>query len=132
MSYEVYAGTQVVRMKAGAAVVKSRALKPGSAVNEVIHAVDITDLVVGVALNSADSGDWVSVQIGGIAKMEAAEAITVWAEVMVQDAANDGSIAPAAGATARSLGVALVAATADGDIIPVQLRLPTLKGPPNS
>jgi hypothetical protein len=132
MAYESYSDTDIIHMKAGATVAAHRAVKL-SAADTVIHCVDITDLCVGVALIGGSTGDFISIQYRGIAKMEAAEAITVNAEVMVQDAANDGSIAPAAGATARSIGVALEPATnGDGDIISVLLNLPNVKQPPNS
>lgn len=133
MAYEAYSDSDVIRMKAGAAVTKHRAVKLDTTVDTVIHSVAIADLTVGVSLNTVASGEWVSVQVRGIAKLEAAAAITLGDEVMVQAASADGSIATSAGATARSLGVALEGATnGDADVISVLLRCPTLKGPANS
>lgn len=133
MAYEAYNDTDVIRMKAGAAVTKHRALKLDSTVDQVVHSAAIADLTIGVSLETVASGEWVSVQYRGIAKLEAAAAITLGQEVMVQAAAADGSIDAAAGATARSIGVALEAASnGDSDVIAVLLSLPALKGPANS
>lgn len=133
MAYESYSDTDVIKMKCGAAVTAHRAVKLDSTVDTVIQATAITDLVVGVALETGATGDWIPVQYRGIAKLECAAAVTLGAEVMVQAAAGDGSIDVSGGATARSIGVALEAGSnGDGDVIAVLLNLPALKGPPNS
>ena len=133
MAIASYSDTDVISFLAGAAVTKNRVVKLDTTANQVIHAAAIADLSIGVALNTAASGELVNVQYRGIAKIEVAAAVTLGAEVMGQAAAADGSIDVAAGATARSLGVALEAGSnGDGDVIAVLLNAPTLKGPANS
>lgn len=123
-------GSEPISMNAGAAITKDRLVKI-SAANTVIATAAITDLALGAALHTAASGDNnVPIQVFGVAKLTAAAAISVGAEVM-PDSGGGGKIATASGATARSVGVALEAAGADGDVISV-LLLPCPKGPANS
>jgi|GEM_PF-2418548 len=91
----------------------------------------IADLAIGVSLQSAASGDVISLQTHGIAKITASAAITAGDEVMVT-ASGSGKVSTSSGATARSVGVAMTAAAADGDIIEVLIQLPNVKGPANS
>ena len=116
---------------AGAAIVANRLVKLDTTEGQVIHTAAITDDAVGASLKTYASGDaGVEVQIGGIVKLTAAAAISLGAQVM-PDSGGAGKIATAAGATAVSCGVALQAASADGDVISV-LLLPALKAPANS
>lgn len=131
MAFENYSDSDIIKLKAGAAVTAHRAVKI-SAADTCIQSAAIADGAIGVALVTAASGEWFPVQVRGVAKLEAAAAISAGDEVMVQAAAGDGSIDVAAGATAKSIGVALEAATADGDLIAVLLNTPSLKGPANS
>lgn len=131
--YEVYSDSDVISMRANAAVVKHRAVKLHTVEGEVVHSAAIADVTIGVALGDAAAGEHVAVQVKGVAKLECAAAVTLGAQVMVQAASADGSIDVAAGATANSLGIALQAGSnGDGDVIAVLLNTPTLKGPANS
>lgn len=131
MAFENYSDSDVIKLKCGATVAAHRAVKL-SAADTCIQSAAIADGAIGVSLVGGSSGEWIPVQVRGIAKLEAAAAITVGNEVMVQAAAGDGSIDDAAGATAVSIGVALETADADGDLIAVLLATPTVKGPANS
>lgn len=73
--------------------------------------------VVGVAGFDAAIGESVTVYAGGVQRPTASGAIAVGAKVM---AAAAGKIATI-GAGANPLGIALVAAAADGDVIDVQM-----------
>jgi hypothetical protein len=131
MAYENYAGISPLPFQAGAAIGQYRAVKQGTTAHQVIATTAITDVVMGVAqISAAAAEDQVPVQIGGVAKMVAGAAIALGAQVMPQ-ASGAGKVITAAGATAVSCGVALEAAAADGDIIPVRL-IPNASGPANS
>lgn len=132
MAYESYADTDIIKMKCGATVAAHRCVKL-SAADTVIQSAAIADQTIGVSLVGGSSGDWIPVQIRGIAKVECAAAVTLNTQVMVQAAAGDGSIDDAAGATAYSIGIALEAGTGgDGAIVAVLLTTPVSKGPPNA
>lgn len=80
-----------------------------------------TDDPIGVADYAAASGDLVAIRLlseGATLEMKAAGAITLEADVY---AAADGEIQalPTAAGTYRKIGIAMEAATADGDIIEV-------------
>jgi hypothetical protein len=117
---------------AGAAVGQYRAVKLDTTAGRVVVTSAITDLAVGVALVAADAaGDQLSVQTFGVAKCVASGAITLGDQVM-PTSSGSGKVVTAAGATAKSLGVALQAAAADGDIIEVLLATPNVNGIANS
>jgi hypothetical protein len=107
---------------AGAAITANRLVELSAA--DTVTATDaITDLPLGVALVAATAaGDLVPVQQFGVAKLTASAAISVGAQVM-PTASGAGKVSTSSGATARTVGVALEAAGADGDIIKVQLLL---------
>lgn len=104
----------------GAAVSAKRLLKLSS--GEVVHnTVTATDDPIGVSQYAAADGDALAVRFindDGTFEITAAGAITAGAEVY---AADDGKVQalPAAAATYRKIGIALEAATADGDIIEI-------------
>lgn len=125
------AGTSAVPMVAGGTIAQYRALEFSAAPNVVTAANAIADITLGASMTSASSGEQLMVQIAGIAKMTASAAITAGAEVMVT-ASGSGKVSTAAGATANSLGVALTAALADGDVVEVLLHVPNVKGAANS
>ena len=102
-----------------------------SAANTVTATSAITNVALGVALIDATTGGLVPVQQFGKAKVVASDAILVGAQVM-PTASGSGKCVTAAGATARSIGVALTAAGGDGDVIEVQLSVPPTSGPANS
>ena len=98
---------------------------------QVVVTTGITSPALGVAMNSAVAGGHVKVQQFGVGKLTAKAAISLGAQVMPVGSGG-GLIATAAGATAKSIGVALQAALADGDVIEVQLAIPPVFGPANS
>lgn len=116
---------------AGGTISQYRLVKLDSTQGQVIATAAITDVAVGGSLASAVSGGTVPVQPYGKVKLTAAAAISLGAQVM-PDSGGGGKIATAAGATAVSVGLALEAAGADGDIIEVLLTAPNVKGPANS
>lgn len=116
---------------AGAAIGINRAVKLDSTAGRVIATSAIADDCEGVAMNAVTAvGQTVSVQKTGKAKMVASAAIALNAQVM-PTAAGAGKISTAAGATAKSIGKALQAAGADGDVIEVELQL-GVNGPANA
>jgi hypothetical protein len=132
MAQEQRSSTDIVSMQCGAAVVQGCAVKMDTTVNTVIHSTAITSATIGVAMTSGATGEWIPVQIRGIAKMKCAAAVTLNTEVMVQAAAGNGTICDATGATARCLGVALEASAGAGEFVKVLLNLPAVKHPPNA
>ena len=135
MASENLAGTSPLPMTAGADILAHRLVKCGTTDLSCIPSVAIADVSVGVSLVGVSSGAQLPVQIAGVAKVTAKAAITIGAEVMAHatsTAADKGKCETAAGATALSVGVALQAATADGDIIMVLLHTPNVKGAANS
>lgn len=116
---------------AGAAISQFRAVVLDSTAGQVVAGSAITGLCIGASLVEATAaGDPMPVQTQGIAKLTASAAISLGAEVMITGSGS-GKVSTASGATAVSLGIALEAATADGDIISVLLR-PMVKSPANS
>ncbi len=115
----------------GAAIGINRCVKL-SAVNTGIVTTAITETPIGIALiSAAGAGELVPLQTVGIAKCVAAEAITIGTEVMCTSS-GAGKVSIAAGATAKSIGVAMSASGADGDTIEILLALPGVKGPANA
>jgi len=87
----------------------------------VLNTAASTDDPIGVAMDKKSAGDVVAVSFlksGGSLEMVAAGAISAGAVVY---ASADGKVQalPAAAATYRQVGIALEAATADGDVIEV-------------
>ena len=105
---------------AGADVEAHRLVKLSS--GDVIHnTATATDDPVGVTQRAADSGDDVTVRTindSGTFEITAAGAISQGAEVYAA-AAGKVQALPAAAGTYRRIGLALEAATADGDIIEI-------------
>lgn len=117
---------------AGGTIAQYRAVKLDSTAGQVVAATAITDNTVGASMVSASSGQTLSVQTFGKVKLTASAAITLGDQVMVT-ASGAGKVSTAAGATAKSIGVALEAASADGDIIEVLLHGgPNVNGPANT
>lgn len=123
-------GISPLGFKAGGTIVKNRLVKLDSTAGQVIACTAITDVPVGVALEAASSGDTVAVQTQGVAMVVASGVVALGAQVM-PTASGAGKCITAAGATAQSVGVALAAAAADLDEIPVLLRI-GVNGPANS
>ena len=102
-----------------------------SAANTVIVTAAIATVPLGVATTAATAaGELVTVQQFGKVKCVASAAVTIGDELM-PTASGAGKVSTLAGATARSIGQALTAATADGDVIEVQLNI-GLKSPVGS
>ena len=102
-----------------------------STAGQVVVTTGITSLAIGAAMNSAVAGGLVQVQQYGIAKLTAKSAITLGDQVMPVGSGG-GLIDNSAGATAKSIGVAMTAALADGDVIEVMLAIPPVFGPANA
>ncbi len=125
-------GVNPISFKAGAAIGINRMVKLDSTAGRVVVCSAITDLAIGVALNSAAAaGESVSVQTYGKAKVVASDAISLGAQLM-PTASGAGKVVTAAGATAKSCGVALQASGADGDTIEALLAVPCVNGIANS
>lgn len=126
-----FAGTQnpmaipYWRAKAGGTVTKGALLKLDTTEGQVIVTTAITDLVVGVAIASASSGDEVSIQSYGIALVPITAAVSLGDQLMPGAA---GLCTTAAGATAKNFGVALQAGAATPDMIAVLLACPNVNG----
>lgn len=116
---------------AGATIGQYRAVKLDTTANTVIVTAAIADLPIGVAMISGVAGENIPVQQFGKAKCVASAAVSIGDELMAT-ASGAGKVSTLAGATARGIGVALTAATTDGDIIEVQLGAPALKSPVGS
>lgn len=131
MSHTNLAGISPLPLVAGGAILQHR-LVALSAANTVTATSAITDLAIGVSTAAAAAaGDQVPVQFGGVARITASAAISAGAQVM-PTASGAGKCVTAAGATAKSVGVALEAAAADGDVIAVLLATPNVNGIANS
>lgn len=128
-----YEGSTPNSFIAGGAITANRLVMPDTTEGQVIATTGITSQAMAVSINTLASGDVGEFQTTGVAKLEAASAITLGDEV-VPDAGGGGKIATAvsAGATARSVGIALQAAGGAGEIITVKLALPVSKGPANT
>lgn len=134
MSSYNLAGVSQLPFDAGAAILANR-LVYVSGDEAVSPTTAITNVGIGAVALAASSGDKVAVQCFGVVKLTAQAAITAGAQVMPYAAgstdADKGKIATAAGATAVSCGIALEAATNDGDVIAV-LLIPTVNSPASS
>jgi len=118
---------QKIPLTAGAAVDEFRAVKIGAADSTVIEAVDGAAAIVGVSEFAVAAGAEVTVQVSGVARVKAGGVI---ARGSMVTAAADGVVvaaAPASGANAYTLGIALATA-ADGDEIPVLLSQGVIQG----
>lgn len=126
-----YSGTNPVSFKAGEAITVGRALKLDSTEGQVLHSTAITDAVIGVALETVASGEMVSVlPAGPIVKMVPSAAVALGAQVM-PTGSGAGKVSTAAGATARSIGVAITEAGAADELFEVML-LSSLNSAANS
>jgi len=116
---------------AGASIAANTLVKMDSTEGQVINTAAITDVAIGVALNTVASGEQVQVQTSGVAKiLTTAVAIATIGSQVMPDGGGGGKIAVAAGATAVSVGLTEQAA-AGSDVIKVRLCVPNLKAPAN-
>lgn len=116
---------------AGGTIGINRAVALHTTEGQVVVTSAITDIAIGVATNSASTGEMVTVQLFGKAKAVASAAISVGAEVM-PTGSGSGKVATASGATAVSMGLCLSAAGADGDTIEILLACPNVRGSANT
>jgi hypothetical protein len=121
-----------IEMEAEAAITAKRLVKLGTAPGQVIHTAAITDVVAGVALNSAAAGARVTIQLDGIAEVACKTGVTYLDQIM-PDGGGAGLCATAAGITAKSCGQAGgTTTTAEGEIQKVWLRTMNVNGIANS
>lgn len=113
---------------AGAAIAARRIVK-FSAAETVIQGAAATDSLVGVSSDiAAASGENVEIVTHGIAYVEAGAAIAIGALVTSDSVGRGVTAGPAAGANNRTIGIALEAASAAGDIIRVLLSPGSVQG----
>lgn len=113
---------------AGAAITSFRIVK-FSAANTVIQAAAATDLSIGLSNEvSPVAGERCDIVLTGIGYLEAGAAFALGAK-LTSDAQGRGiTAAPAAGANAQIAAIALEAATAAGDVVPVLLAQGVMQG----
>lgn len=122
----------VIEMEAEAAITARRLVKLGTAPGQAIHTSAITDVVIGVAINTAAIGERVQIQTDGIAEVACKAGVAYLAQVM-PDSGGAGLCATAAGATAKSCGQACgTTTTAENEIQKVWLRTINVNGIANS
>lgn len=132
MAESNFLGVSPINFKAGAAIGINRLVMLDTTTNTVIVTTAITDLAIGVALEAASAaGDNVPVQMFGKAKVVASGSLTLGAQLM-PTSSGAGKVITAAGATAKSIGVALQSAGADGDTIECLLSTPNVNGVANT
>lgn len=117
---------------AGAAVSQYRLVKLDSTEGQVVVTSAITDVALGASMEAATAaGQLIPVQQFGKVKLTASGPISLGDQLM-PTGSGSGKVVTASGATAKSIGIALQAAGADGDIIEVQLAPLNVNGPANS
>lgn len=113
---------------AGAAILAHRILKFDAAADTVVQAAASTDLLVGVSDLGADAADdRVDVILDGIALVEYGGTIAAGARLTTDADGKAVAAAPAAGANAQIIGVAMVAGVA-GDIGSVRIAPSVMQG----
>jgi hypothetical protein len=103
-------------------------VKPGSNDYDVVAAAAATDKIIGVTTEvGAVSGEPCDVIHDGIADVKLGGTVTR-GDLITSDANGNGvTAAPATGANARIVGIALVSGVA-GDVIPVDIELGSMQG----
>lgn len=125
-----YIAGNVIELEAESEIQPYRVLKLGTSPGQVAHTGAITDVIVGASLNYAAAGERVQVQTDGIALVACSAAVAYAAQVM--PGAN-GKVATAAGATAKSCGMAGgTTTTGDGELQKVWLRTLNVNGIANT
>jgi|Deesub1362B_J571_1020462.scaffolds.fasta_scaffold00009_224 hypothetical protein len=130
---DVYTLGIVLDLRAGGAIAKGEPVKTGAADGKVVAASDGDD-PVGVALKAASAdGDPVPVMVSGAVYLTAAAAISRGEAVqpagsqkvkaLADQPVDEGGTATYTVYYQKKLGIALEAASADGDVILVQLAL---------
>ena len=120
-------GVPYWRAKAGGTITKGALLKLDTTEGQVIVTTAITDLVIGVAVEAAASGDEVAIQTYGIALVSIGSAVALGDQLM-PIGTGSGLCATGAGATAKNFGVALMPGAATPDFVRVLLACPNVNG----
>lgn len=115
-------GSTPLGMVANTTVAQFAMVKQHSVEGEAVVTTAITDIPLGAAMIAGTAGSLLAIQQRGRAKCIAGAAISLGAQLMCA-AAGGGKVETAAGATALTIGKALQAAGADGDIIEVDLLI---------
>lgn len=108
-----------------------RLVKYATAEGEVEACSAIADVAIGVSTNKVAAGGRVQIQTQGVALVTVSGAVTRGAQVMCT-ASGAGKCLDAAGATAKSVGIAEQTATTDGQVVAVRLAVPNVNGPANT
>lgn len=120
----------VTTRKAGGSITAGHLVKLDTTEGQVIKTTAITDVAIGVSLDTVASGDMVRIQTGGVCKVLIAAAVALGAQVM-PDGGTNGQCATSSGATAVSCGIAESQGDTQGQMIRVRFMF-NLKGPPNA
>ncbi|MGD9599926.1 MAG: capsid cement protein [Steroidobacteraceae bacterium] len=112
---------------AGAAVAARRIVKFGASDTAVLQAAAATDLSIGVADLGAASGEYCDVIVDGIALVEYGGNVTRGAKLTSDADGKAIAAAPAAGANAQVIGIAMLSGVA-GDIGSVRIAPSTMQG----
>lgn len=111
------------------ATVNARRIVTQSAANIVIQASAVSTRSIGVTDTlSANTGERIDVIHAGIAFLEAGAAITLNANITSDASGRGVAAAPSAGVNNMTIGVALEAASAAGDIIRVLVAPGVMQG----
>jgi len=114
---------------AGAAIPAYTLVKQSTADDVVVAAAAATDLVIGATQDVAPAaGERVDLAIIGITYITAGAAITRGSRLMSDASGRVITAAAAAGSNVMTVGVAMEAATAAGDVIRVNLVPGTFQG----
>lgn len=116
-------------MVAEAAVLANRIVKFGAADGQVVQAAAAADLLIGVASRGFDAalGERIDIMTHGIAEVKLGGAVTR-GQPVTADANGKGVVAaPAAGANARVVGIAMASGVLD-DVIDVLLSQSVMQG----
>lgn len=118
---------------AGAACGAHLIVKVGADAAHVVHAAAATDLITGVSTDIASAADErIDVVHSGIAHVIAGGVIAAGKQVTSDADGKAVEAAPAATATDRVLGVALINATAADEIIDVLIQLGSVSNAANA
>lgn len=112
--------TETMTFVASGAIVRYRAVKLHTTEGEVIETTD-NDTPIGVAMETVAAGDHVRVCTAGVAPVTTGAAVALTA--LVHPSAADGVVDDNTATTEFTLGWALRASTAAGDIIPVKINI---------
>jgi hypothetical protein len=113
----------VISRTAGGAIPAYSMVKLDSTEGQVVVTAATTDIAIGVALNTAASGEEVQVQTAGVAPVLVSAAIALAAEVMPN---SSGNVTTATGAV-RVCGIAESATDTAGQLARIRLCCPSLK-----